>query len=160
MDTVQGDCVLWNEPAGKLSAMPIDESLIPEHDRIPRMTSATWKFKDTGALGSLTHGLVLQGTKYDTTLEIYADGYQLRLVDPYDQPRLYVRQPGDDHEEIYQFAEDDCYFSEIDSFVDAVESGDTSSILSDFADGVKTYEFSWKITTASLAAAKKRQAAA
>ncbi len=158
LDSVQADAVQWDDPAGQLSAMPIDESLIPEHDRIPRMTSATWRFKDTGAIGSLTHGLVLQGTKYDTTIELYADGYQLRLVDPYDQPRLYVRQPGNDSEELYTFAEDDCYFTEIDTFIDAIETGNRSLILSDFADGVKSYEFSWEITNKARVQAAKRQA--
>lgn len=142
LDTIQADAVSWDDPAGALSAIPIDESKIPEHDRISRMTSATWRFKETGALGSLTHGLVLQGTKYDTTLEVYADGYQLRLVDPYDQPRLYVRSPGDDKEETYTFPEDDPYFAEIDTFIDAIESKDQSLIASSFADGVKTYEAS------------------
>jgi hypothetical protein len=38
------------------------------------------------------------GTTYDTELEVYADGYRLKLVDPYNAPVLYVRQPGVDHE--------------------------------------------------------------
>ena len=46
---------------------------------------------ETGAVGSLTHALVLQGTKYSTELEVYADGYQLRLIDPYNNPTLRVR---------------------------------------------------------------------
>lgn len=46
---------------------------------------------ETGAVGSLTHALVLQGTKYSTELEIYADGYQLRLIDPYNNPTIRVR---------------------------------------------------------------------
>lgn len=158
LDSITATSVGWDDPAGKLSAMPIDESKIPMHDRIDRMTSATWRFQDSGAIGSLTHGLVLQGTKYDTTLEVYADGYQLRLVDPYDQPRLYVRSPGDDKEETYQFPEDDPYFTEIDSFIDAIESNDQSLIASSFADGVRTYELTWAITNAAREARAKRQA--
>lgn len=38
-----------------------------------------------------THALVLQGSKYSTELEIYADGYQLRLIDPYNAPSLRIR---------------------------------------------------------------------
>ena len=49
--------------------VPIDENAIPEHDRIPRVVSATWKY-ETGAVGSLTHALVLQGTKYSCELEV------------------------------------------------------------------------------------------
>lgn len=149
LDSIQADAVAWDDPAGRLSAIPIDESAIAPEERINRMTSATWKFQGSGALGSLTHGLVLQGTKYDTTLEVYADGWQLRLVDPYDQPRLYVRSPGDDKEETYTFPEDDPYFTEIDTFIDAIETKDQSLIASSFSDGVRTYEFSWEITKAA-----------
>lgn len=158
LDTIQASSVAWDEPAGKLSAIPIDESLIPEHERIDRVTDATWKFKDTGAAGSLKHALVLQGTKYDTTLEVYADGYQLRLVDPYDQPRLYVRSPGDDKEETYTFPEDDPYFTEIDTFIDAIEQKNQDLIASSFADGVKTYELTWAITNAAQEHKRKMKA--
>ena len=36
----------------------------------------------------------MAGTTYDTELEVYADGYHFKLVDPYSTPRLYIRQPG------------------------------------------------------------------
>ena len=32
----------WYEDPGKLSKIPIDESKIPEDQRIPRLTSAVW----------------------------------------------------------------------------------------------------------------------
>ena len=35
-----------------------------------------------------------------------------RLVNPYVQPVLYVRRPGDDHEQVYNFRDDDPFFSE------------------------------------------------
>jgi hypothetical protein len=37
----------------------------------------------------------------------------LRLVNPYVQPVLYVRRPGDDHEQMYTFPDDDPFFSEV-----------------------------------------------
>lgn len=46
---------------------------------------------ETGAVGSLTHAVILKGTKYSTELEVYADGYQIRLLDPYNDPTLRVR---------------------------------------------------------------------
>lgn len=46
------------------------------------MTVASWKF-ESGAVCNFTHGLVLHGSKYDTTLEVYCDGWSFRLVDPY-----------------------------------------------------------------------------
>ncbi|BFZ59386.1 hypothetical protein YB2330_000395 [Saitoella coloradoensis] len=149
LDTVQATAVEWNDPAGKLSAIPFDESTIPEHERIPRMTAATWKYEN-GAIGSFTHGLVLQGYKYDTTLEVYADGWQLRLVDPYDVPMLYVRSPKDDREEQHHFTDDDPYFGEIGAFIDAIEGkGPKDAILSSFTDAAKSYELSWAIRLAA-----------
>jgi hypothetical protein len=35
-----------------------------------------------------------------------------RLVNPYVQPILYVRKPGDDHEQVFNFPDDDPFFSE------------------------------------------------
>lgn len=34
------------------------------------------------------------GTSYDTELEVFADGYRLKLIDPYNFPVLSVRKPG------------------------------------------------------------------
>jgi hypothetical protein len=70
--------------------MMVDENKIEEDHRIPRVTSATWKY-ESGAVGSLTHAVALKGTLYSTELEIYADGYQIRLLDPYNNPTLRVR---------------------------------------------------------------------
>lgn len=36
-----------------------------------------------------------------------------RLVNPYVQPVLYVRRPGDDQEHTYRFPDDDPFFSEV-----------------------------------------------
>jgi len=116
----------WDEPAGALSVIPVDEASIEPEDRIPRVTSANWKYA-SGAVGSLTHMLVLQGYRYScelevckqssSVLEIYsyrtrsylskivlsidADGYQLKLIDPYGNPELRVRTPTSDEEHVY-----------------------------------------------------------
>lgn len=42
LDSVQAHSLEWYEEAGELSSIPVDENAIPEHDRIPRVTSATW----------------------------------------------------------------------------------------------------------------------
>ena len=34
-------------------------------------------------------------------------------MNPYVQPVLYIRRPGDDHEETHRFADDDPFFSEV-----------------------------------------------
>ncbi|KAM0753680.1 hypothetical protein T439DRAFT_322568 [Meredithblackwellia eburnea MCA 4105] len=156
MDSVQANSLEWFEEAGELSVVPVDESIIPEEDRIPRVTSATWKY-NSGAVGSLTHALILQGTKYSTELEIYADGYQLRLVDPYNAPSLRIRRPETDDEEVCTFASDDPYFGELGAFIDACDPSSSSAvaddedfeILSSFEDACKSYALSWAIREAS-----------
>ncbi|KAF8559814.1 hypothetical protein OG21DRAFT_1503038 [Imleria badia] len=40
-----------------------------------------------------------------------------RLVNPYVQPILYVRKPGDDHEQVFNFPDDDPFFSEARTFL-------------------------------------------
>ena len=106
---------------------------------------------ESGAVGSLCHLVALQGQQYSCELEVYADGYQLkwdrtvaylhykltlfaRLVNPYVQPVLYIRQPGDDNESKMTFPDDDPFFSEISNFLDIVEGEHTNEpqILSSF----------------------------
>lgn len=48
----------------------------------------------------MTHALTLQGTNYSTELEVYADGWQLKLVDAYNAPALHVRTPWSDNVEV------------------------------------------------------------
>ncbi len=76
-----------------------------------------------------------------------------RLENPYQQPVLYVRRPGDDYEETYRFPDDDPYFSEISNWIDVIEDieedPESGKILSPFEDAVKTYEFTWAIRRAS-----------
>lgn len=151
ISSVQAHSLEWDEPAGRLSKQSIDESKIPEHNRIPRITAANWKY-DSGAVGSFTHCVVLHGTDYSCELEVYADGYLLKLVNPYVQPTLYIRRPGDDHEEVHRFADDDPFFSEVSNLIDVIEDIEDESeslILSSYEDACKTYEFTWAIREAS-----------
>jgi len=127
--------------------------VIPKEQRIPRISAAIWKYEN-GAVGSFTHTVALQGTAYDCELELWADGYHMRLIDPYNAPVLMVRRPGDDHEERHSFVDDDPFFSEISNFIDAIEDGPHPHILSSFADATKTYELTWAIRLASEAAAR------
>ncbi|KAK0560221.1 hypothetical protein OC861_006354 [Tilletia horrida] len=155
LSTVMAHSLEHFEPAGKLSKLPIDESKIPPQERIPRVTCATWKY-ESGAVGSLTHAVALQGHDYSTELDVYADGYQLRLVDPYNAPVLYFRRPGDDHEEVVRYSNDDPFFSEVANLIDVIENGPGAApILSTYEDAVKTYALTWAIRRASEASAKK-----
>lgn len=65
------------EAPGQLSKIPIDESKIPEDQRIPRLTSAVWKYTN-GAVGSFQHAVALQGQAYACELEVWADGFLMR----------------------------------------------------------------------------------
>lgn len=149
LSTVMAQSLEHYEPAGQLSKIPVDESLIEPRNRIPRVTCATWKF-ESGAVGSLTHAVALQGTDYSTQIDVYADGYSMRLVDPYNAPMLYIRRPGDDHEEIVRYNDDDPFFSEVASLIDCIEHGEgTSPILSSYEDAARTYALTWAIREAS-----------
>jgi len=151
INSVVARSVEFYEKPGKLSKVPIDESKIPEELRIPRFTAAVWKY-ESGAVGSFTHAVALQGHAYACELEVWADGFHMRLVDPYNAPTLYVRRPGDDHEEKHVYTDDDPFFSEISSFIDCIEGGPDPHIFSSFEDATKTYELTWAIRLASEAA--------
>ncbi|CAD6904425.1 unnamed protein product [Tilletia controversa] len=155
LSTVMAHSLEHFEPAGKLSKIPVDENKIAPEQRIPRVTCATWKY-ESGAVGSLTHAVALQGFNYSTELDVYADGYQLRLVDPYNAPVLYFRRPGDDHEEVVRYASDDPFFSEVANLIDVIENGPGAApILSTYEDATKTYALTWAIREASERSTKK-----
>jgi hypothetical protein len=108
---------------------------------------------DSGAVGSFTHTVALQGTNYSCEFEVFADGYSLksatllgmkdnglklcyRLINPYVMPVLHVRKPGDDLERTYNFPDDDPFFSEVSNLIDVIEDieedTEASQILSTY----------------------------
>ncbi|EMD40242.1 hypothetical protein CERSUDRAFT_112435 [Gelatoporia subvermispora B] len=139
LPSVSAHTVEHDEAPGILSAKRFDETLVPSSERLPRLTSATWKYEG-GAVGALTHVIALHGITYDTEFEVYADGYRLKLVDPYNAPKLYVRRPGLATEEVFSFENDDPFYTEVATIIDSIEGTGTSPILSSYADAVKTYE--------------------
>ena len=153
LSTVRGVQIAAGEPAGALCDIPaapdgrsIDAG-IPVAQRIPRATAAVWKFR-SGAVGSLTHGVLLHGEKYDSELEVWGDGLRMVLDDPYGRCRLHVRRPGEDRTETLDFAGDDPYRAEAEVFLDAVRSDDASGVRSPYADAFRTYELTWAIRRA------------
>lgn len=42
ISTIKATALEWDEPAGSLSKIPIDESKIKEQNRIPRVSTANW----------------------------------------------------------------------------------------------------------------------
>ncbi|EIW51521.1 uncharacterized protein TRAVEDRAFT_176340 [Trametes versicolor FP-101664 SS1] len=153
LPSVVAHTVQPNEAPGQLSAKRFDEDPIPPENRLPRLTSATWKYRG-GAVGTLTHVIALHGNTYDTEFEVYADGYRFKLVDPYGTPKLCIRRPGAAEEEVHVFKEDDPFRTELETFVDVVEErGSRDRVLSSYEDAIKTYELTWAIRRASETAA-------
>ncbi|WWC70175.1 uncharacterized protein I206_104123 [Kwoniella pini CBS 10737] len=150
LDSVHTNTVEHTDKAGELSIFQFNEKgLVKPEDRIPRVTSATWRY-ESGATGSLVHAVCLHEGDYDCELLIVADGWKFRLVDPYGiSPKLYVRKPGDLEEVRTIFTNDDCYYSEIEAMIDVIDGkSDKSVILSPYEDSIKTYEFTWAIRLA------------
>ncbi|KAF7322933.1 hypothetical protein HMN09_00072800 [Mycena chlorophos] len=165
ISTVVAHSLEWDEHAGQLSKMAVDESKIAPENRIPRVTSATCTTVEPS--GASRTSLLCKGTNYSCELEVYADGYMLKLVDPYVQPTLYMRKPGDDHEQVVRFPDDDPFFSEVSNLIDIIEDieedPEAAQILSSYEDAVRTYELTWAIREASersRAAAKAKAVAA
>ena len=73
-----------DQDPGYLSRMNPDlrEDKNAKELRVPRMTAAHWKF-DSGGIGNLTHAVALHGGRYETAINIWADGLRMELVDPY-----------------------------------------------------------------------------
>jgi len=152
ISTVTAHSLEWHENPGHLRKQTIDETQIAPENRIPRVTSATWKY-ESGAVGNFIHVVALQGHDYSCELEVYADGYQFKLVNPYVQPMLHIRRPGSDLEEVHRFPDDDPFFSEISNLIDIVEDieedPEGATILSSYEDACRTYELTWAIRRAS-----------
>jgi hypothetical protein len=143
-----------NSAAGALVDVPVlpdgrtsDETVPPEF-RVPRATAAVWKF-DSGAVGSLTHGILLHEQKYESELEVWGDGLRMVLADPYGACRLHVRRPHGEETHAQDLSDDDPYLTEDQVFIDAVRSGDASAVRSTYADAFKTYELTWAIRRAA-----------
>jgi len=148
LNTVHAYAIRQDEPLGKLKDQPENivsfEQNLPQERRIVRTTAATWKFKN-GALGMLTHGVLLHGKAYETELEVWGDGYRLALLEPYTKCRLSVRFPESEEVKIFEFYDEDVYYAEVNTWINAIVSGDSSKIASTYEDAVQTYRFTWKI---------------
>ncbi|GJN94732.1 hypothetical protein Rhopal_007823-T1 [Rhodotorula paludigena] len=143
LPSVRTQTVEHFEAPGKLSKLGFDEdSTVPAESRIPRYTSAIWKYKG-GAVGSLTHVVGLHGNTYDTEFEVICDGTTFRLVDCYTPcPRLFIRQSDKSAEvEVHNFAGDDPFQTQIDALV-------AGSPKCTFEEALATYQLTWAIREA------------
>jgi predicted dehydrogenase len=151
INSIRAICVRDQDPiVGHLSKIPdtVQEETIPPERRAPRVTSAFWQF-ESGAIGSLMHGVVLHGNKYENELEVWGDGYRLVLVDPYNECKLTVRLPESETVQEFTFDNDDYYLSEDLVFIQSVITKNTTSILSTYEDSFNTYQMTVKIREAS-----------
>lgn len=148
--SVQVTRIEATDPAGMLTDLPTDETGAPidaaihEDHRNPRATLAQWRFAG-GAVGSLSHAILLHGRKYEAELEVWADGVRCVLADPYAQCRLGVRRSGSDETEWEDF-DDDPYLAEMQAFLQAARTRSSGPIRSSYADALETYRLSWAIT--------------
>jgi predicted dehydrogenase len=122
----------------------VKEHHLPDEERTPRVTSAVWRFYN-GAVGNLTHAVLMHGKEYHAEIEIWADGVKMVLEDPYtDRCRLRVRR-GRAPEEIYEFGHDDVYYQEDLAFIQAIREDRRDLVRSPYDDAMKTYALSWLI---------------
>ena len=56
---------------------------------------------------------------------------------------------GEEAEQVFYFPSADPYLEEDKVFLEAVRSGDSSKILSNYGDAYKTYELSWCVRKSS-----------
>jgi len=151
LDTVRAIAIKQTDPNGELKSLPsnIHENELPPERRIPRVTSAFWKFKN-GAIGTLMHAALLHGIKYESELEVWGDGYRIVLLDPYTKCRLSVRDPSSEQERIITFYDDDSYLNEDRVFLEAVlDKSKIAKIQSPYSDAINTYKLTWAIRDAA-----------
>ncbi|GAB7344925.1 hypothetical protein MBLNU457_3360t1 [Dothideomycetes sp. NU457] len=171
LDSVSALALESDEEAGGLASMAVDEAMIAEEDRIPRATTAIWKY-ESGAMGTLMHNIALHGIRYSNEIVITGDGYQLRLVDLYTVPTLYIRTPESEEEKSYTYPRDDPFYTEFAVLLDSIRgrrvntsNGEQTSskmvepvgVLSSYEDACKTYELTWRIRDASEESTAKRR---
>lgn len=125
------------------------ESGLPADARLPRATLAQWRFT-SGALGTLTHALLLHGKAYDTELEVWADGLRAVLRDPYSPACHLDLRSGEMHStQTPVDGANDPYYAEMDAFLRAIRENRPDLIRSPYADAARTYEVTWAITQAA-----------
>jgi predicted dehydrogenase len=149
LNSVHALSIKQTDPLGKLSKLSPNlqnlEQRLPENNRIPRATAANWHYEN-GAIGTLTHGVLLHGNKYEAELEVWGDGYRMVLIEPYGKCKLSVRLPDSETADLFEFADDDMYLNEDKTFLEAIVNKDPSAIQSRYADSLKTYALTHKIS--------------
>ena len=126
-ESIQAKVLCDNHPsgAGHLHALnsELREDEVPSEDRVPRLTVANWRF-ESGAVGQLSHGVMLHGRKYESQLEAWADGLRILITDPYTSDCTLSYRRGDtDSDIVERHGESDPYMEEDIAFIQAIQSG-------------------------------------
>ncbi|KAK9893495.1 hypothetical protein P389DRAFT_163812 [Cystobasidium minutum MCA 4210] len=148
MSSVLAHKVEHDEAPGHLSKLGIDESSIPPESRVPRYTSASWKY-ESGAVGSLSHSIALHSNTYDTQLVIICDGHIIKLADLYtSSPALTVMGEGEARPSTTRFENDDPYRSQLEALI-------AGKPTCTYAQAMETYALTWAIRSAGEEQQKK-----
>ena len=139
--------------AGKLSSVnKTCEAGVAEENKVPRVTSALWRFVEAG-IGSLMHVVALHGKRYESHIDVMMDGLRMTLHEPY-LPECVLRvrsSKNGNKEEVFEFGAEDPYLTQMRVFLDAVRTGDNGQVASSYSDAAKTYNMTWAIKRASEA---------
>jgi predicted dehydrogenase len=152
--SVTATCIPADSPAGRLAAVPLDadgESMehdIPGEFRVPRVTVATWRFRD-GGVANLAHACLLHGRKYESELEVWGDGLRMVLSDPYGECRLSIRRPHGEQTDTLDFSQDDPYLTQDAAFLEAVRTRKPTAVRCPYSDAFRTHELTWAIRRAA-----------
>lgn len=114
---------------------------VHDHVTVPDVGTVTMKLK-SGAVATISNTCLLPGGVGEVGLQLYTD---LGILD-WQPKQLEVTAP--DQKTTYRM-QDNPYAAETEAFIHALRTGDTSGILSDYADAVETQ----RVTCAALESA-------
>ncbi|KAK9814110.1 hypothetical protein WJX72_000797 [[Myrmecia] bisecta] len=150
-------------PSMQLSRMPepphAEHTILMER-RNNRATVSIFDFAN-GAIGSLTHTLLLHGSNFYTEFELVGDGLSIVVRDPYQNPQVLVRRPmHNEHEEVKLDLDSDMYVKQFEAFLHAIRTGDTSGVRCLYHDAARTYQSAWPFAKVCRAVEAPDKAAA
>ncbi|KAK9866478.1 hypothetical protein WJX84_008677 [Apatococcus fuscideae] len=141
-DTIHAVALGPNLRLADMAPPPQSEHQVPMERRINRATAATWCFEG-GAIGSLFHSIVLEGSRFTAELDIFCDGMHLVIGNPYFEPSLRVRRGRcEDYEQVDVGDGGDMFAEEMRVFIQAARTGERSLLRSTYSDAARSYQTS------------------
>merc|ERR1711971_56604 len=167
IETLQTNAVYFGEKNLKMLHEEVDLSKIKKGNVNQIITSAN--YRSVGAVVSLTHGIHLYGKRYETYIDLCADGLSMNLSNPYDDKCVLRVRDGrkckwkserdrECEEMIYEFdlnesEQNDPYWMQMKCFLESIngQCNDNPSIQSDYNDAAYTYILSRDIQASVMA---------